>query len=300
MKQLFKNIKHEPFVTFVICSKDKNKLANCLRALKTQNYPKNKLEFLIMTGFMPEGEGSGKQVGCRIAKGEFIAIVDEDNIVQGPEWLNQMLQPMLEEKTIIGSHCRLLIDHKDSLINQYVALVGTDPLFAYRSVDGLHFRNNKFIDWFEIDMNKSNMLVTGGNCFIYRKSALDAIGGYTQDTDNVASFVEKVICRIAVPNNARTHHLAATSISSFLTKKCYWSKQPISKKWKWIEPRLFIEVFINLTIIANIFKAIHHYYRDGKEPAWSLHPILAFLTTVIYGWNFIKSKCKSKCKSKDI
>jgi len=254
-----------------------------MAAIENQNYPKDKIEWHIMRGFMPEGEGGGKQVGCNACNGEFIAIVDEDNIVQGPEWLNNMLKPLLADESLVGTHCRLMVDHSDPLINQYVSLVGTDPVFAYRSIDG-------YRDLEEIKMNKENTLVTGGNCFIYRKSALDKIGGYTQDTDNIASFVELGICKIVVPKNAFTHHLAADSFWGFLKKKAKWSKQPISKKWKWIEPRLFLEVFLNLTLIANIYKAVRNYYREGKEPAWSLHPLLAFLTTIIYGWNFVKRK----------
>ena len=279
----------QPKVTFVICSIDRFKLANCLRALKAQNYPADRMEFLIMKGYMPEGDGGGKQAGCNMATGEFIATVDEDNVVVGTEWLNQMLEPMLQDSSIIGSHSRILVDKNDSLINRYIALNGTDPVFAYRSING-----NKYIYEHVYTMSKHNMLITGGNAFIYRKSALDSIGGYTSDCDNIFSFAEKGICKIVVPKNALTHHLAATSISSFLTKKCKWSRRPSSKKWKWIEPRLFWEIFLNLTIIANIFKGVHHYYRDGKEPAWLLNPLLAFLTTIIYIYNFIVGTFKPK------
>jgi len=272
-------------VSFVICSSGKkNKLlASCIRALKSQNYPSNQMEFLIMTGYMPEGTGGGKEAGCKIAKGKFIAIVDEDNIVQGREWLNDMLKPMLEDETIVGSACRLLVDHKDPLINQYISLNGTDPVFAYRSLDGNRFDSNV------IEMNKMNMLITGGNCFIYRKVCLDKIGGYVQDTDNIAAFAESG-SRIAIPDTARTHHFAASSIREFLAKKIKWSNHIVSKKWNYIRPSLFLEVFLNLTVIANIFKACHHYFRDGREPAWFLHPLLAFLTTIIYTTNYLKGK----------
>ena len=286
----------KPLVSFIICIQKEERLQRCLDNIKKQNYPQDRIEpVVILDDRLPEGYGNKKWDGCRRAKGEYIAIVDDDNVVVGTEWLNQMLEPMLQDSSIIGSHSRILVDKNDSLINRYIALNGTDPVFAYRSING-----NKYIYEHVYTMSKHNMLITGGNAFIYRKSALDSIGGYTSDCDNIFSFAEKGICKIVVPKNALTHHLAATSISSFLTKKCKWSRRPSSKKWKWIEPRLFWEIFLNLTIIANIFKAVHHYYRDGKEPAWSLHPILAFLTTVIYGFNFIKSKCKSKCKSKDI
>jgi len=290
----------KPLITFIICSTDKDKLANCLRAIKNQNYPANRMKFLIMRGYMPEGKGGGKQVGCKMAKGEFIAIVDEDNEVVGPEWLNDMLEPLLKDKTIVGSACRLLLDRKDPLINRYIALVGTDPVFAYRSLDGQLNLYAQHSETLVLKMDKDSMMVTGGNCFIYRKSALDKIGGYVQDTDNIASFVEQDICKIAVPEKAMTHHFAASSVGEFLKKKRFWSKKPTSEKFKWIPEtfsgkiRLCSNIFCNLTVIGNVYKAIKHYYRDGKEPAWSLHPLLAFLTTVIYIESYLKSKIFKK------
>ena len=286
----------KPLVSFIICqSGNKNRLlVDCIRSLKSQNYPSDRMEFLIMKGFMPEGAGGGKRAAWKMARGEFLAIVDEDNVICGPEWLNQMLEPLLEDETIVGSACSLLVDHKDPLINQYIALSGTDPVMAYRSLDG-RFRSikHKLVDidtYYYFQMTKRNMLVTGGNCFIYRKSALDKIGGYVQDTDNIAAFVEKGICRIAIPKRARTHHFASSSIGEFLKKKNRWSKHIVSERWDYIRPSLFWEAFLNLTVIANIFKACYYYFRDGNEPAWSLHPLLAFLVTIIYTANYLKSK----------
>ena len=286
-----------PRITFVICSVDRIKLVNCIRAIKKQNYPQDKIDFLVMKGYMPEGMGGGKQVGCRMAQGEFIAIVDEDNIVHGEEWLNDMIKPLIEDKTLVGSACQLLVDHNDPLINQYIALNGTDPVVAYRSLDGV-FRDIKENsdrvidkgDYYYLKMTKDNLLVTGGNCFIYRKSALDEIGGYVQDTENIVSFAEKGICNIAIPKKARTHHLATTSVREFLRKKRKWGKNPVSVKWKWIEPALFLQVFYNLTVIRNIYIGVRNYFRDGYEPAWCMHPLLALLTTIIYTENYLKGE----------
>jgi len=315
-----------PKVSFVICTYNAKELARrCIESIKMQDYPKNRIEIICVDGGstdstlkllekykvkiihnknrLPEGKGMGKFLGYRAAMGQFIAIVDQDNEIQGNEWLKDMLFPMLNDKKVFGSACMLLTEKDDPAINRYISLIGTDPFAAYRSLDGvLGLRRIKLDDkgkYFSYDMNLKNMIITGGNCFIYRKKALDSIGGYTIDTDVIYSIAEKGSV-LAIPKNARTWHHATKSIAEFIGKKISWSKNyserlQKGRKFKWIpEDRkgkieLIKNVLMNLLIIPNLYISIKH-YNESKESAWLLHPLMAFLVTAFYGLNFSISK----------
>jgi glycosyltransferase involved in cell wall biosynthesis len=312
-----------PKVSFVICTYNAKELARrCIESIKMQNYPKNRIEIICVDGGstdstlkllekykvkiihnknrLPEGKGNGKWLGYRAARGQFIAIVDQDNEIQGKNWLKEMLNPLIKDNKIFGSACKLLTEKDDPAINRYISLIGTDPFAAYLSLDGvLGLRRIKLDDkgkYFSYDMNLKNMIITGGNCFVYRKKALDEIGGYTVDTDVIYSMAEKG-GRLAIPKNARTWHHAATSVMEFIRKKISWSKNyserlQKERKFKWIpEDRkgkieLMKNVLMNLLIIPNLYISIKR-YNESKESAWLLHPLMAFLVTAFYGLSFL-------------
>ncbi|MFA5173808.1 MAG: glycosyltransferase family 2 protein [Candidatus Pacearchaeota archaeon] len=262
--------------------------------LVLENYKNNFKNIKILNNpqKLPEGFGKGKWLGWKSAKGKFVAMVDQDNELQGNNWINEMLKPFSKED-IFGCACRVMIKENDNLVNKYVALMGTDPFFAYRSLDGII--NLKKIgeekeDCTVVKIDKNNIIVTGGNCFIYKKSYLDEVGGYTQDTENIKRLIKKGYNKIAIPKKAYTHHWATNGFSNFLKKKKKWasvyekkektefSYMPQSKK----ERRdLIINLFCSFTILPNILISIKKFV-ETREKAWFLHPILTFLTGIIY------------------
>jgi len=320
-------MKNFPKVSFVICTYNgKNLVKRCLDSIISLNYPKGKTEIICVDGGstdstlsllkeykvkvinnknqLPEGKGMGKFLGYKAAKGEYIAFIDEDNELQGRNWLKEMLIPLIEDKEIFGCACRLAVIKNDSLINQYLSLIGTDPFAAYRSLDGmLGLKTIKLDDkgdYFEYNITLKNLIITGGNCFIYRKKALDRIRGYSVDTDNIYLLAKKVIAKLAVPKNPRTWHLTTASLSEFIRKKISWSRNYSEKlqkgrKFKWIpkdfngRARLFQNVLYNLLVLPNIFIAFKR-FTESRQKAWFLHPIMAFLVTAFYGINFFLSK----------
>ena len=302
-------------ISFIVCSYNYPEISKCLDSILRQKY-KGKIEILIVDGGsneetlrviknyakrfknvkilnnkekLPEGYGKGKWFGWKKAKGNFVAIVDQDNELQGENWINEMLMPFKED--IFGCACKLVVNKEDSLTNQYIALQGTDPFLAYKSLDGII--NLKKIgedkgNYIIFEINKRNLIITGGNCFVYRKKDLDKVGGYIQDTDNIVRLVNSGKNKIAIPKNAGTHHLAVKSFIDFIRKKKKWAKtyRPAGN-FSYI-PRtreerkdLIINLFLISTIIPNFFIAIKKIAETG-EKAWILHPILTFITEFIY------------------
>lgn len=305
-------------ISFIVCSYNSPELIErCISSILKQKY-KGKKEILIVDGGsdektleilndfkrkykeikiinnekkLPEGDGMGKWLGWKRAGGDFVFIVDQDNEIEGENFIEEMLYPFKNEK-IFGCACRLKIDHNDNLTNQYIALVGTDPFFAYRSLDGLINIKNIGIDkgkYSIVELKKDNLMITGGNCFVYKKKFLDEVGGYVQDTENILKLVKNGYNKIGIPKNQYTHHYATKGFVDFIKKKIKWalvynkksgefSYLPKNKEEK---NDFVINLLFIVFIVPNLVIATKKFIQTG-EKAWFLHPILTFIAGFIY------------------
>ena len=251
---------------------------------------------------LPEGYGNGKWLGWKKCHGEYVFIVDQDNELQGTNCVKEMLEPF-EKEEIFGCLCITKVKENDNLTNKYIALMGTDPFVAYRSLDGIKSLKKFGEDrgsYTLVELTKDNLLITGGNCFVYKKKYIDSIGGYVQDTENIAKLVKKGYNKLAVPKKAFTHHYAIKGFMDFIKKKRKWAlayqdnngKREFSYYPKTRNERkaLIINLFFIATIFPNIFIAVKQYYKS-REKAWFLHPILSFITAFIYFfYSFLRQK----------
>lgn len=311
-------------VTFLICTYNYN-LSRCLDSVLLQDYD-GKIEILLVDAMsdestlrvlkayakkypnisiitnkkrFPEGYGFGKWLGWKKIKSDFVFILDQDNILDNKDCLREMLKPF-QDPRIFGVACRLSVHTSDSLTNQYIALQGTDPFFAYRSLDGIiNLRKlKKEKDYLSLDIENDNLIITGGNCFIYRKSYLDKLGGYTQDTENIARLVNSGFNRVAIPTKVSTHHLAIKGFLDFIKKKKKWAKTysfPKEKKLFSYFPRtrqerknFIVNLFFISLIFPNILVSFVQILKTRKK-AWILHPLLSFITQFTYFiYSFLK------------
>jgi glycosyltransferase involved in cell wall biosynthesis len=319
----------KPLISFIVCSYNAPELiAKCINSILRQKYS-GKKQILIVDGGsdndtlkviedmqkkhreiiliknknkLPEGYGMGKWLGWKKAKGEYIFIIDQDNELEGDNCVNEMLIPF-EKKEVFGCLCRVKVDYKDSLTNQYVAIMGTDPFLAYRTVDiiiNLRKIEEDCGKYSIVKINPKNILITGGNCFVYRKKYLDSVGGYMQDTQNVMNLVNKRYDCVAITKNARTHHSATKGFFDFIRKKQKWARTyNFSKKkingfsympsTKIQRKEFILNLFVIATIFPNLFIAMKKII-ETREKAWILHPILSFITMFIYSYYFITEK----------
>lgn len=246
---------------------------------------------------LPEGEGKGKWLSWKNVKGKYIAMVDQDNELQGETWILEMLKPF-ENKDIFGVSCQTLVKKGDTLTNQYIALQGTDPALAYQSLDGQDLKKiaKDKGNYYVVELDKQFPLLTGGNCFIYRKDYLDAVGGYTKDTENIKKLIASGKDKIAIPKKTRTHHQAVEGFLSFIKKKKHWAKtysqeskkkQNKESKFSYLpqnkeqRKKLIINLFFIATVFPNIFITFKQIIKT-KQKAWILHPLLTLITTMIY------------------
>lgn len=319
-----KKIEELPFVSFIVCTystKQHNMhglIKRCLNSIFAISYPKDRFEVICVDGGssaetidmiksfpislihnkkrFPEGRGMGKSQGLALARGNFIAFVDHDNMIIGKNWLHEMLKPMLADPLIFGCDCRLFTQKEDKSINRYLSYIGTDPFAAEISLHGLLGLGKVYLedcgDYHTTEITPKKFFIAGGNCFVYRKSALDAVGGYTKDVDVIYQLARIGLARLAIPKNAATHHYAVYSFGNFIKKKILWAKVHVNKKevrgdfsWTPKTKKEFLQFSLklakNFAILPNFIVGLQKLI-ETKDSAWLLHPIAMFMTTAIY------------------
>jgi glycosyltransferase involved in cell wall biosynthesis len=128
-----------------------NVLKNCLQSIRSQNYPQDRVEILILDGGSVDETLSiakkfsckifqnplktaeaGKAVGVKSATGQYIIFIDSDNILPQNNWLTLMLSPFSTSPEIIGAEPIEFTYRRDAgFIERYSALLGANDPYAY-------------------------------------------------------------------------------------------------------------------------------------------------------------------------
>tara|TARA_Y100000310_G_C20702463_1_gene831143 strand:- start:9765 stop:10733 length:969 start_codon:yes stop_codon:yes gene_type:complete len=319
-----------PKVSFIICTLNcKQDLERCLKSIRAQDYPQNKVEIVVVDsystdgtievakeykstllltkirGYM-EGKGMPKSMGCEKASGEIIITLDSDNALVEKDWIRKMIHPLLIDKEVNFCISRMAVVPSDPLINQYLSMVGTDPFAIYTSVDPqISLKNLKLQDkgkYYTYTLTPENFLIVGGYYLTMRKSTLKEIGGYSRDVDVAFSLAQKGMGTFAIPKQAHLHHEIAKKIPKFLKQKVKWSKfyfdnPQLQREFNWSQGlfgvhgkvRFIYEVLRNFLFFPAFFQSIS-LALSQKQKAWLLHAPLKFGTTFAYVIAFLKSR----------
>ncbi len=324
-----KDKKKYPKVSFVICTLNcRDYLERCLKSIWEQDYPKNKIELIVVDsystdgtieiarilgakviltkirGYM-EGKGMPKSIGCSKAKGDIIVTIDSDNALVEKDWIKKMIYPLIINKDISLAIGRMAVVKSDPAVNQYLSLVGTDPFAIYGSIDpqisldNLNLKDNG--RYYTYNLNLNNLLILGGYGIAYKRETLKSIGGYHRDVDNIYLLAKKNKANIAIVKDAHLHHLITTGIFDFLRKKIKWGKfyfnDKTKREFKWNRGafgrfgkiRFLYEVIKDLIFFPELFVSLKMFINT-KEKAWLYHAPMTFATTLAYIIAYIKSK----------
>jgi glycosyltransferase involved in cell wall biosynthesis len=303
-------------ISVIVCTHNAPDLVkNCLNSILKQDYDdfevicvdgmsedntqevikgfKNKVRLVINEKKLPEGKGYGKWLGYKAAKGDIIAFIDQDNVLQKDTLFSEVVSTFKTTPWIGGVLGGLKHDKRDDAVVRYISLVGTDSFFAYRSLDFVRRLCPQQLYTESHYILKNNMLLTGGNCFFYSKRALASVGGYDQD---VLVMKRLAPIPIVVISDA-TKHYAEKSMWALAKKKFFWGTKYYEKDTERFDylPRTTKEkisfvrnLIFNLLILPNFLYSFRIYFKS-KDPVIFLFPFIAFLNTLGYGFSYITS-----------
>jgi len=242
-----------PSVSIVIPTYNSEKfLPPCLRSINEQDYPKDKLEIIIVDGGSTDrtidiakefrvtkilhnplrtGE-AGKALGVKAAENEIIALIDSDNILDRKDWFKRMVEPF-EDGEIEGAEpLYYSYRREDGCITRYCALIGmNDPLCLFLgNYDRYSYLTGKWTElnvkqedkgnYLKIELNERAIPTIGANGFLIRREALNkcSIERYLFDIDVVFELIKRGYNKFAKVKIGIVH-IFSDSISVFVRKQ---------------------------------------------------------------------------------
>lgn len=308
-----------PSISIIIPTYQAEKdIQNCLDSIAMQDYPKEKLEVLVIDGgsrdktleivrqfkafkakilFNPFKDcDEGKSIGLRHAKGEIIALIDADNELSSPQWFKTMVFPLMEDGTIFGVASPWLMRKDDPTINQYETLIKVaDPLAR------CFHPKMEVLDKGRYTVYRAKLgdtPVVGANGFLWRRNVIDTVGGYEQKFEEV-NFIARVIAggylSYAEVKDVGIYHYYCTSVWSYIKKRVKIGRKFLGRKARhqktWVDQAkndsFFLAVLYNISVVGPLLEAIRE-YRRSKNIAWFWHPFISWLTIGVYSYAVIE------------
>jgi glycosyltransferase involved in cell wall biosynthesis len=207
-----------PSISIVIPTYNSEKtIEACLESIVNQNYPKDKIEVIIVDGGSKDKtikiiesftkllkvkivhEKTGRPeaataIGYNYAKSDLIANIPSDNVLPHNEWLNQMVEPFKRFKEVVATQpLRYSYKRNLGLLDRYFALFGVnDPISYYLNKrDRLSWLEEGWSllgdakdigNFFLVKFNLSEVPTLGANGYIVKREIVQKV------TSNVFNF----------------------------------------------------------------------------------------------------------------
>lgn len=275
-------------------------LKECLSRITAQDYPKEKIEILLIDGGSTDGTIEvARSFGARVVNGgfqndaeprrgfglfyathEIAAYIDSDIFLSNSSVLREMVVPFVEDKTIVATQ-PLFYEYRkeDSLLNRYFTLLGNhDPLAYYlKKTDRFSWGQKKWNlfgkaedkgHYFKVKFDQRRLPPLGCNGFFVKKAAI--LESALPNREEVANF-----------NHSDATYLMVSrgyNIFGFVKTKVIHRTSPNSV-WGWMKKRIISTETLYFRKVPRQYKAY-----DPKD----LRDNLNLIKYIIYSLTVIK------------
>jgi len=257
----------------------------------------------IVANPLKTGE-AGKAVGISASDGKIIALIDSDNLLDSPDWLEKMTAPFSDPDVIASEPVRYTVRAEDPALSRYFALLGmNDPLCLFvGNYDrecaitgrwtGLHPRVEQKEGWLKVFLDEKNLPTIGANGFIFRRTLLHHVQWqpYYMDIDVVSQAVEKGLGTVAKVDCGIVH-LYCSRLADFKRKQerrirdfLFFSRQG-ERSYPWNRQRrsgilrFCLETALVVPLLVQQFRG----RRRKTDRAWWYHVPVCWITLWVYG-----------------
>ncbi len=321
-------------ISFIIPTLNaQNVLEKCLKSISHQDFQSIRYQILIIDGGSVDNTikiaekyhaiilknplktaEAGKAVGIKYAKGQFICLIDSDNILPTKNWLQKMLFPFSQNSKIIGTEPISFTYRKTSgIIERYSALIGANDPYAF--VTGVYDKKN-FINykWTGLKIEhidkqqyillklKPNQTIPtiGANGTVFKTDFLkkNLQSDYLFDIDIISQVINqtkkpiyfaKVKCDII-------HTYCENSIKKFIRKQQrrlvdYYTYQNL-RQYPWEDTASLNQwkfIFYTVLIIPALIDSIKGFIHQ-PDSAWFFHLPACIITLYVYSLNSLKKR----------
>ncbi|MDR2598670.1 MAG: glycosyltransferase family 2 protein [Oscillospiraceae bacterium] len=316
-----------PTISIIIpCYNSEKRLPLCLNSIKSQTYPQDLLEIIVVDddstdntikiaqeyGCHVERNGKhnierGKSIGFCKSTGEYVFFIDDDNLLPHNNWLVDLVTAVIEENAVGGQAARFNYSKKDTPANRYAAIFGiNDPtVFYLKKRDKLMVTEKTWVlpgevirqneKYFVVKFDKTNLLTIGSQGFLIKKDYLlrTTYEPYLYHMDTNMELVEQGFNTYVMLNDSVIHNHSDT-VSHFIKKLkrniSLFHSENEHRKYKYdIKKTTMLKLGL---IMSTIFVPLYDSIRGcTKQPdiAWFLHPIICFRVAFMYALVTIKN-----------
>lgn len=308
----------------------------CLSAIRAQVYPANKLEIIVVDGGSTDdtlkvAERYGARVivadqcpryrinaearmaiGLQHAQNEIIAYIMSDNFLPSPDWLKQMVHPLMEDGSIIATQTlRYTYRSTDTLVNRYFALFGvSDPVAYYLNKrDRISWAENSWClpgkaedkgTYYRVRFQADGLPPLGCNGALVRREILlksECTPDLFRHSDVMYDLVVMGYDTFGIVKNDVIHATSDTIFGAVRKRIVYFqSLHPgweVERRYLLFDPkrredrlRLVWFVLASLTLVKPTWDAFKGFLRI-RDMAWFLNPIMCLAMTFAYGLAYL-------------
>lgn len=314
-----------PKISYCIMTYNEEKnIKGCLDSIFSQNYPKDKLEVIIVDDKSTDKTveiaqkypvkilTSGKHdadlsttIGFNKATGKYFRVGDADIQLRGKNWFKEMIRPLEENPDMPAVFTKFYPHPNDSLLNKYYNLdpLQRDLIYQTFSIGFDQVISEKRNDYYICRYSPGKIPPqTHG---LYRRSTMRKIIEQEKiwhDMGNLISLVNSGYTKFGYIPDTGYYHFHATSLKSLINKRIrnihrsYFRYDGNQWHWKWFDlnkskDRIKIAL---LVILANLFfpillLSIIKMIKSRNIVYLIEAPLTLILVDVII-WTFLKEK----------
>ena len=314
------------FLSVVIPTLNSEKtLAECLAAIRAQSLPPNAYEIVIADAGSSDrtldiareynvdtitdnplktGE-AGKTAGIKASRGDVIALVDSDNILPDPGWLERMLRPFSDGDIVASEPLEYTCRKEDPALTRYFALLGmNDPVCLFTgnydrtcAVTGkwteLPVAQEDKGEYLKLKLGRSALPTIGANGFLLRRSLLDGVKWepYLFDIDILYDRIVKDGSVTVAKVKTGIVHLYCARLGDFMRKQrrrirdFLYFAQAKERSYPWnMQRKSGIVMFCLATVLLLplVWQMLKGAFRR-PDRAWLYHVPVCWITLWTYG-----------------
>jgi glycosyltransferase involved in cell wall biosynthesis len=316
-----------------------NTLGQCLKSIRKQDYPREKIEIIIADGGSSDrtleiarthkarifpnrlktGE-AGKAVGLKRAGKEIVAFIDSDNILPSVDWMRRMVEPFGEDDIIASEPVRYTYRKQDGFITRYSALIGmNDPLCMFLgNYDRFNMLTGKWTEmpheeqdrkgYIKVRLYPGSLPTIGANGFMIRRSALAGfLGDYLFDIDILHELLDKDPGIRIAKVRLGIIHVFSGSVSTFMRKQnrrirdySYYTRIEARKyPWKSMSYKRLLKFAFYSATLLPLLWQAFRGWTKKRDSAWFFHVPACWITLWIYAWGRAKSGSEKGIMSRE-